>query len=322
MTELLLHIEYLLRSHDCVIVPGLGAFLVVRADAACSEDGVLAPASREIVFNGSIVSNDGLLVNSVARRSAVSYSEALRIVEEAVTRMRARIDKERAVEMEGLGVLSCNSEGALVFRSANTAAGLNAMLGYRPVSFGKRVEKAVADNAPARRFDTRHNYYIAVNKRFAHVAAMVAVILLAAVSVMIPASERRQRELASVVPVEVVKAIGGSEQSELSEQSEQSEQSEISELSEESEISENQEISDSSVEPKFYLVVGTFHSPSEAERFAAGKNDGRYTLKTVTNRTMTRVYAAAGDSREELLAIQRDADFRASFEGAWIWSRD
>lgn len=318
MEELLLHIEYLLRANDCVIVPGLGAFLVVRADAAYDYDAeVVTPVSREVVFNGSIVNNDGLLVNSVARRRSVPYAEAALLVEQAVSQLRAHIKDVGMAEIASVGTLSENPEGALLFAAAVSSAGRNAMLGYRPVSF--RTRAAGERMAPsARTFDTARNYYIAVNKRFAHVAAMIAVILLAAVSVLIPASERAQRDMASVVPADVVKAIGGSELSENSEESELSEGSELSEKSEDSEKSEKSEVEEIA-EPEYYLVVGTFRSPTEAARFAGQAGGHGFELKTVTRRNLTRVYAAAGDSRDALLDIQRSADFRKHFADAWIW---
>ena len=46
MQELALHIEYLLKRHDCVIVPGFGAFLASRRRAAYSPESVL-PSSVE-----------------------------------------------------------------------------------------------------------------------------------------------------------------------------------------------------------------------------------------------------------------------------------
>jgi hypothetical protein len=56
------HIEYLVSRHDCVVVPGWGAFIAqyepARIDA---ESGLIVPPSRAISFNQSVMHNDGLL---------------------------------------------------------------------------------------------------------------------------------------------------------------------------------------------------------------------------------------------------------------------
>ena len=70
------HIEYLLRNHDCVIVPGWGAFIAQYQPASFTEDGQMLPPSRLIGFNASISHQDGLLASSVMRREKISYDAA------------------------------------------------------------------------------------------------------------------------------------------------------------------------------------------------------------------------------------------------------
>ncbi|MDE6547663.1 MAG: SPOR domain-containing protein, partial [Muribaculaceae bacterium] len=47
MDILPLHIEYLLTRHDCVIVPGIGAFIATETEAFIDlENGVIRPRRR------------------------------------------------------------------------------------------------------------------------------------------------------------------------------------------------------------------------------------------------------------------------------------
>ena len=69
MYNLSLHIEYLLLHHDCVVVPGLGAFINVRHAAYFDAvTRVWHPMTREVRFNGALTHDDGLLSSSYARK--------------------------------------------------------------------------------------------------------------------------------------------------------------------------------------------------------------------------------------------------------------
>ena len=56
------HIERLLLVHDCVIIPGVGGFVLQTLSAKYQEkDHLFCPESKEIVFNPMLKHNDGLL---------------------------------------------------------------------------------------------------------------------------------------------------------------------------------------------------------------------------------------------------------------------
>ena len=65
MIELSRHIEALLLTHDCVIVPGLGGFVTQYVPAYyVEEENLFIPPHRTIAFNAGLSLNDGLLVES------------------------------------------------------------------------------------------------------------------------------------------------------------------------------------------------------------------------------------------------------------------
>ena len=68
MNHLILHIEYLLLRHDCVIVPGLGAFIATASPALIDVvKGPMLPPRRSVMVNQAVTTADGLLPNSIGR---------------------------------------------------------------------------------------------------------------------------------------------------------------------------------------------------------------------------------------------------------------
>jgi len=114
--ELERHIEILLLSNDCVIVPDLGGFMAHHVDAYYDEqDGMFVPPIRTLGFNPQLKLNDSLLVQSYIEAYDISYPEALRRIEGEVTELRSHLENEGEYELNGLGVLRLNNEGKLEF---------------------------------------------------------------------------------------------------------------------------------------------------------------------------------------------------------------
>ena len=68
MNELAIHIEYLLLSHNCVIVPQLGAFRADNTPARwIDSENLYMPPIRNVHFNPLInVDKENILINSIA----------------------------------------------------------------------------------------------------------------------------------------------------------------------------------------------------------------------------------------------------------------
>lgn len=99
-----LHITYLLTRHDCVIVPGWGAFVAsyepARIDSAA---GVIFPPRRTITFNPSLSHNDGLLATSISRGKGISYDQANDTMAAEVKAMHADLQAQGHLIMDQLG---------------------------------------------------------------------------------------------------------------------------------------------------------------------------------------------------------------------------
>ena len=76
--ELERHIEILLLSNDCVIVPNLGGFMAHHVDARYDErDYTFLPPLRTLGFNPKLRLNDSLLALSYVDAYDISYPDAL-----------------------------------------------------------------------------------------------------------------------------------------------------------------------------------------------------------------------------------------------------
>lgn len=150
MNFILEHLEYLIRRHDCVTVPGLGA-LIVRYRAARFDSRhplVLLPPGRELAFNAELSESDGLLERSVARRSGVSFEAARRMVAQEVESMAAQLRALGSLSLGRLGELTYTSYGTILFDAAPAARWDSRYYGLRPL-YLQNAQAVISQGATA-----------------------------------------------------------------------------------------------------------------------------------------------------------------------------
>lgn len=116
MIELDRHIEILLLSNDCVMVPGLGGFVTHHVDAYYNdEEKTFFPPLRTIGFNPKLSINDSLLTHSYTEAYDLSYPEAEKRIEQEVDELRKEMETNGSYTLNDIGVLAINSDGAYEF---------------------------------------------------------------------------------------------------------------------------------------------------------------------------------------------------------------
>lgn len=116
MIELERHIEILLLTNDCVIVPGLGGFMAHYVEAHYDKDDALfLPPLRTLGFNPQLKLNDSLLAQSYIEAYDISYPEAVRRIEEEVEELKQHLYNDGIYELNDIGVLSINEENNFKF---------------------------------------------------------------------------------------------------------------------------------------------------------------------------------------------------------------
>lgn len=310
LKELSLHIEYLLHRHDCVVLPGIGALLVSTVPSRIADDlSIIAPATRSVCFNAALRRSDGLLAMSYSRRNRISYEDAQAHVDHIMAEIAETVDRGKKLCLGKIGSLRKNqgAESGVEFTpSDELQLETSYLTGVKLTGKSKSSSTDVTPDfelSEKRKFDTENNYYIAVNKTFARVAAIFCLVILAAVSVYFPATNYNsgyQTDQAAIVrPTKII------------------EQAKIP-VKESTQLPEKEQVVEVSDTAKYYLIVASLRTEAEVQKYLSSKSDE--TLGVVSGKKISRVYAAKSDDRDSLLTIMRDPDFKSRYSGAWIWS--
>lgn len=143
MIQLQRHIEILLLSHDCVIIPGFGGFIAHHVDAHYDEDERLfLPPYRTLGFNPQLTLNDSLLAQSYVEAYDMSYPDALRQIENEVNELNGILHTESEYKMGGVGILRVNIEGNIEFEPCEAGILTPEVYGLSDLGF-KRLKDVV-----------------------------------------------------------------------------------------------------------------------------------------------------------------------------------
>lgn len=182
------HLSTLIVMHDCVIVPGLGAFLSNYVPSGVDDRTKLFfPPSKEVLFNEKINRNDGLLVSHIADVEGLSYEEALQMVERFCQQSTELLYAGKVVDLEGIGLLKINQYGRIEFISYQQMKPVEA-LGLVEFSFPKLVERHTVTVKPLYKPETVERAY---SKRGTAWRIAAGIALLFSLS-LIPVSNRHK----------------------------------------------------------------------------------------------------------------------------------
>lgn len=141
--ELERHIEILLLSNDCVIVPDFGGFMAHHVEAHYEEaEGLFLPPQRTLGFNPQLKINDSLLAQSYVEAYDISYPEAVLRIEDEVNELKMHLQTKGFYELNDIGMLEFNESGNYVFTPCE--AGILTPHLYGLCSFEMLPIKAVA----------------------------------------------------------------------------------------------------------------------------------------------------------------------------------
>lgn len=114
------HIGRLLFKYECVIIPDFGGFIANYKSAGIKSDShIFSPPAKNIVFNSTLNSNDGLLVNYISICENISYSDARIEIANFVNFIKTDLNNNKTVVFDGIGNFSKQSEN-IVFSPDNS----------------------------------------------------------------------------------------------------------------------------------------------------------------------------------------------------------
>ncbi len=294
-------------------MPGFGAFINARCAAHYNPfTDRWIPMTKEVRFNQAVNHDDGLVANSYARKYSLTFHEARTLLNSDIKELRYLIENDGEVSLGRLGYVSAGDENTIRFSPFQTAEQTNRELGF--VSVGTQLNsQEFSDNANEKRaersLDFDRNYYIPVNKTAAKVAASLLLVFIVAISALMPSSGRMEEDQASVVPVNAL--IDSAAMPMVQEPKEVYE-------SQDSVPGNDNLIPENSIK-KYYLIVGTFRSEREAQKYINLNNGEESDLILVPSKTLFRVASASSNDKSELITELNSDSFKSRYSEGWIW---
>lgn len=319
------HIEYLLRNHDCVIVPGWGAFIAQYQPASFTEDGQMLPPSRLIGFNASISHQDGLLASSVMRREKISYDAASSKISTEVNALRHQFDVDGELALGRIGIFSKSSDGAIVFEPTLSTSVMGEYMSLLPVELElpKQVEPEVEI---VKRKDV---IYVPVSRSLFRIAASLLLLVLLGITLSTPVALDDNASYASISTPKItaptkVKPMSEPVDAELF----IAMPSDPDAMAIADTVSVKESVS--SVDPTskswrceendaYCLIVASLASRELAEEYISERNES--SLKILESSGKYRIYAATGATATQALELTKNDAFSSKYPAAWVCRR-
>ena len=169
--DVLQYISELLYHHDCVIVPGFGGFIANPVSASIHPvTHSFSPPRKEILFNASLTTNDGILANYIAGKENISYEHAIHEIFNFVAEAKATLINDKKIGVAEVGTIYYDDQQRYTFKP-------NKEINYMLSSFGltefispaiqregieKRLEKAFSENKVFRSERKKQNVFAKV----------------------------------------------------------------------------------------------------------------------------------------------------------------
>jgi len=111
-------IQELLYTEECVIIPGMGAFITQYHSAEIREDSNnVSPPSKELGFNSELTEDDGLLVSHLSAFLGKPNQDVEALIAMEVSMVFDEISSKNSYHLKGLGLLSMSKDGLLSFKA-------------------------------------------------------------------------------------------------------------------------------------------------------------------------------------------------------------
>lgn len=311
MNEIALHIDFLLHTHDCIIVPGLGGFVVNETGVEKNGLWGLDAPSLELIFNSKLTYNDGLLAESLMKTNNISFAQATKQIESASQELKSRLMKSEEVEWDNLGIFKTNKENNIIFLPNKAYV--------RPQFFGlsnARLKPA----ALAVTSSNNNGNAIPVRYIMRYVSTAIAVAILFFLVVVSYNSTSPVSQQAEIVSKPLI--FGNNPSRTNTPKASQPSTVAAINNSPSSEANNSVTLGQSSTK-KYYIVVGVYEVRDVAESTLSKlKKQGFVNASMIERPTRLDVYSDSFSSREEAQAylIKFHAD-NASYRDAWILKR-
>lgn len=124
------YIGDLLFDYECVVIPGLGGFIVNDLPASINYNThYFKPPFREVMFNPYLRTNDGLLVNYIAKEENLIYQNAKKKIDAFAIACQQALNSGKQIKFDKVGTLRKDGNDKIIFIQDTS-------INYNPDSFG------------------------------------------------------------------------------------------------------------------------------------------------------------------------------------------
>jgi nucleoid DNA-binding protein len=149
MNQMIEFIETLLFTHDCVIIPNFGGFVLNTKDFQLLEnEQMILPKSKWVAFNERLKSDDGLLATLWAKEKGISQKQAFAAVHQFGQELSVQIKTDKTFRLGNIGVFEISQAGQLQFEPNQSINFDLNQYGLVPVHIGQAKKKPVLQENP------------------------------------------------------------------------------------------------------------------------------------------------------------------------------
>ncbi|MDR2969297.1 MAG: SPOR domain-containing protein [Tannerellaceae bacterium] len=310
MQRITTHIERLLLTHDCVIIPGIGGFVLQTVPSVYrKENHTFSPMRKELVFNKALQHNDSLLAGSYMQAYRTDYRKAQSMLEEDIAEMKSSLQQYGKISLGTVGSLMRGEEGQLIFQAGK--AGRFDVNYYGLPSFHfPSLPPADTLNTVDMGSGKKDTLYIPVSMRFIRgaVAAVAAIALFFLIST--PVEDVKQSAYtAAILPTEIFLP----------------ETANTTDIVQPEEEEESVAVVEAPAQPPvsgkmYHIIIGSFPDREKADQYMAGVDKYLYRETGIVVRdNRYRVYVRKFDNRqdaEEYLSVIREGE---KHKDAWLF---
>ena len=166
------YISDLLYRHQCVVVPGFGAFITEEVSATYnSSTQTFTPPRKMVYLNTLLKNNDGLLAQYIAKEQQITYAEAVEYIHENTSFWQQSITQKKIVELSGLGTILKNESGVVEFEAYGIQNYLTSSFGLSNIMVSPLQQGEKAPETKVIPIQTRKSGY----RRYAQTAAAILI---------------------------------------------------------------------------------------------------------------------------------------------------
>ena len=336
MLRLTIHIERLLLTQDCVIVPGFGGFVIQAVNASYNaEKSMFVPMSKEVMFNTTLQHNDGLLCESYMQAYHTDYDKAQQMLIQDIEELKSELHSAGEVSLGFIGCFRMGDEGQVVFVPKTTDIMSVYSYGLTSFSIPTLAELEAAERTAVteeRKSAKAHEdvLYIPVSRRFIRtVAASVAAVSLFLVVSTPVRDVNHAAYKASFVPTEMVNYTGvyNNETVVENEVPEMTVSPVIDEPKPEPKpvVAEKTVVAEEKKAPlpqqkMFHIVIASFPDKDQADKFLAKVDRKQFPQTDIIERGgKFRVYSKKFDNRAEAESYLENFRNNSPYKDAWLF---